>query len=157
VVGGRKRGHDGLSFTRGGTAVGILMAGLVSLGIILTKIGTVETGAVEASTVRIVVAIPGILLIDAVRGKLAMTVRSAVRPQGIRRLIAASIAGTYIAYILFIAGIKYAHPGVAIALAATSPAFVIPLSRIFLKERSSALAVAGTAVAIAGIVILFVL
>jgi len=155
IIGGRRRSDDGLSFTRGGIAVGVTMSVLISFAIILAKVGTVRTDSMEASTLRIVVGVAGILLIEAVRGKLVPTVRSALRPPGIRRLIAASVIGTYIAYILFIAAIRHAHPGVAVALAATAPAFVIPLSMFVLKERVSPLAVAGTGTAIAGILILF--
>jgi DME family drug/metabolite transporter len=156
IVGGRARGEDGRSFTRMGIVVGACMSISLSLGIIFTKIGTVETVAFEASVIRIVVAVPGILLIEAVRQTLGITLRSALRPSGLPNLIAGSVTGTCIAYLLFIAGIKYAHPGVANALASTAPAFVIPLSAVFLKERVSLLAIIGTGVALIGIAILFV-
>lgn len=156
TLSGRRRREDGLSFTRNGTLIGAVMYGLVALGIVLTKLGTAKTGSLEASTIRIVVAVPGILLIEAVRRTLGITLRAAADIPDRGRMIAGSIVGTYVAYILFIAGIKHAHPGIAIALASTSPAFVIPLSAVFLKERVSPLAVVGTGIALAGVVILFV-
>jgi drug/metabolite transporter (DMT)-like permease len=157
VIGGRRRREDGLSFTRSGLAVGITSSVAISIAIILTKVGTAKTGALEASTIRIVVAVPGILLIQMLRPGFRSSVRSALNPPGKVRLISASLIGTYVAYLLFIAGIKYAHAGVATALAATSPAFVIPLSAVFLKERITLLAVIGTTLAVAGIAILFML
>jgi drug/metabolite transporter (DMT)-like permease len=157
IVGGWRKGEDGLSFTRAGTIVGVIMAVLVSIAIILTKVGTARTGSIEASTQRILAGVVGIILIEAVRGKLGRTFRAALRPPALKKLVAGSVIGTYVAYVFFIAGIKNAHPGVATALAATAPAFVIPFSIVFLREKVSVLAVLGTAMAIAGILILFLL
>lgn len=156
IVGGLRPGKDRLSFTKAGIAVGLTMEVLIAVGILLTKIGTVHTGSMEASTIRIVVAVPGILLIEAFRGRLPRVVRETLRPVEFPRLLAGTLAGTYVAYLLFIAGIKYANVGVATALATTAPAFVIPLSVVFLKERVTPLALAGTGLALAGIAILFV-
>jgi drug/metabolite transporter (DMT)-like permease len=156
VVAGMRPGQNGLAFTQSGLAAAVLMEVLVVLGIILTKLGTVKTGSMEASMIRIVVAVPGILLVEAFRGRLASVVREATHPAHFSRLLGGTLAGTCVAYLLFIAGIKYANAGVAISLSATAPAFVIPLSAIFLKERVTALAVTGTGLAIVGIILLFV-
>jgi len=55
---------------------------------------------------------------------------------------------------LFHVAIKYTDVAVANTLSATEPLFVIPLAAIFLKEKFTLSAVAGTVVSVAGIILL---
>jgi drug/metabolite transporter (DMT)-like permease len=66
----------------------------------------------------------------------------------------AAFFGTYLAIWLQQTALKYAPAGVAQALLATSPIFVLPLL-LALKERVSLRAALGALVALAGIWLLF--
>lgn len=62
--------------------------------------------------------------------------------------------GTYLAIWLQQAALKYTQTGIAQSLLATSPLFVLPMA-VLLGERVSARAVAGVAIAISGVWLLF--
>lgn len=63
---------------------------------------------------------------------------------------------TYLGIWLQQLSLKYAPAGIAQALSATSPLFVIPIAVIALRERVSTPAIAGAMVAIVGVWLLFV-
>ncbi|MDX2232529.1 MAG: DMT family transporter [Leptolyngbyaceae cyanobacterium bins.349] len=66
-----------------------------------------------------------------------------------------AFASTYLGIWLQQISLKYAPAGIAQALGATSPIFVIPLSAIVLKERVGVAAILGAFTALAGISLLF--
>ncbi|MBD3161678.1 MAG: EamA family transporter, partial [Candidatus Eisenbacteria bacterium] len=122
-----------------------------ALGIILTKEGLQETGVLEASTVRILGGVIGILAIAALRGRLRRTVGEALRPPALARIIPATLMGTYIGFFLLQAAVQETEPAVAAALTGTSPLFVAPLSIAFLGERMQIGGWIGTVLAVGGV------
>jgi len=71
------------------------------------------------------------------------------------RLRVAVLGGlTAISSVTFVAGVKYAGVTVASVLSATAPMFGIPLAFIFLNERLTYPALLGSAITIAGIIVL---
>jgi drug/metabolite transporter (DMT)-like permease len=85
--------------------------------------------------------------------------RSALRRRRIDRRIVgiialSSILSGGIGSVLFVFAIQDIGTGPAAVLFATSPLFALPLAAIFLRERLTPWAVAGTALAIAGIALL---
>jgi len=69
------------------------------------------------------------------------------------RLVALA-AMTAVSSVMYGASVKYAGVAVATVLSSTAPLFAVPLGVVFLGERLPALALAGTAVTVAGIVVL---
>ena len=69
-------------------------------------------------------------------------------------VLTATALGTWLGLWLSMVALKLTLAAIAATLTATSPIFVLPLSRIFLKERLSVTAVVGAAVAVAGVAIL---
>jgi drug/metabolite transporter (DMT)-like permease len=69
------------------------------------------------------------------------------------RLVALA-AVTAVSSVMYGASVKYAGVAVATVLSSTAPLFAVPLGVVFLGERLPALALAGTAVTVAGIVVL---
>lgn len=55
--------------------------------------------------------------------------------------------------LLWLAALKYAHPGVASILNSTAPVFVLMMTTLFLHEHPTRRSLAGTAVCMAGIVL----
>jgi drug/metabolite transporter (DMT)-like permease len=66
-----------------------------------------------------------------------------------------AFASTYLGIWLQQLSLKYAPAGIAQALSATSPIFVIPIAAIVMKERISIQAILGAALALTGIWLLF--
>ncbi len=70
-------------------------------------------------------------------------------------IAATAFASTYLGIWLQQLSLKYAPTGIAQALSATSPIFVIPIAAIALKEHISIQAILGTCMALAGVWLLF--
>jgi drug/metabolite transporter (DMT)-like permease len=70
-------------------------------------------------------------------------------------LAGTAFASTYLGIWLQQISLKYAPAGIAQALGATSPIFVIPLSAIVMKEHVAKAAILGAAIALSGIWLLF--
>ena len=66
-----------------------------------------------------------------------------------------AFASTYLGIWLQQLSLKYAPAGIAQALGATSPIFVIPITAIAMKERVSLQAIVGAAIALSGVWLLF--
>jgi drug/metabolite transporter (DMT)-like permease len=124
-----------------------------ALGIVLTKEGLARVDILEASTIRIVGGVLGILLIEALRRRLIETVGQALKPPALSRIIPATLMGTFFGFLLFQAAVEYAEPAVAATLLGTSPLFVAPLSVLLLGEAMRAGGWLGTALAVAGAII----
>lgn len=169
VLWGDREDLPGARFTRKGLVLGLLASFFFAIGMILTKVGLVRTSAVEGSFVRVAAAFVVLLFAAPLaRGRRTLPIGAAKRfsrmenplavfARGLkdRTLLTASTLGTYIGFLFFVAGIKYAHPGIVSALSSTSPLFILPLARFFLGERITPFGVAGTFVAVLGIVLLF--
>ncbi len=142
----------------GRTASGVLLSVLAALcqalGIVMTKRGLEGADLVQASAIRMIGGTLGILVIEALRGGLAETVRHAVRPPSLGRIVGASLMGTFVAFYLFQVSVRYTAPPVAAALTGTSPLFVAPLSILLLGEKMGFGGWVGTLVAVAGVALL---
>ena len=122
-----------------------------ALGIVLTKQGLAEADILEASTVRIFGGVVGILALELVRGRLRATLKHTLRPPSLRRIVPATLLGTFLGFHLLQAAVRYTEPAVAAALTGTSPLFVAPLSVAFLKETMRAGGWIGTVLTVAGV------
>jgi drug/metabolite transporter (DMT)-like permease len=127
-----------------------------ALGIVLTKEGLLRADILEASTIRIFGGVVGILVLESMRGRLGTTVRDALHPPALERIIPATLLGTFLAFFLMQAGVQYTEPAVAAALTGTSPLFVAPMSVIFLGEAMRIGGWTGTVLAVGGVVLMMV-
>jgi drug/metabolite transporter (DMT)-like permease len=71
-----------------------------------------------------------------------------------RYALPASILGTYLAMIFWVAGFKYTHASVAAVLNQTSVVFACVLAALFLKERFGPRQIAAIALALTGVVVI---
>ncbi len=145
-VGTIQQGH-----TRLGLALGLASALCQAIGIVMTKRGFAEAGVLQVSTIRLAAGVVGILAYEACRGSAVATVRHALRPPSLGRIIPAALLGSFIGFFLFQVGIRYSPPAVAAALSGTSPLFVAPLSVAFLGEAMRAGGWIGTILAVGGV------
>ncbi|NOR15281.1 MAG: EamA family transporter, partial [Candidatus Aminicenantes bacterium] len=69
-------------------------------------------------------------------------------------MVPASIIGSYLAFIAWMGGMKYAQVSVASALNQMSTVFIFVLGVIFLKERITPRRLAALAIAIGGVLLI---
>ena len=105
-------------------------------------------------TLRLAAGTLGLILYLASRRQLLRTL-SAMRTEQHkwRTIIIASVCGTYLAMIFWLAGFKYANASVASVLNETSTVFIVLMAWLFLKEDLSTRKLAGVVITFAGVVI----
>ena len=144
---GRRTIHSGWFY-----GLGYIVA--ETAGILLTKIGIEEVSAAQATLIRQVVAVAGLMAWSAVTG----TLLSGWRPlRNIRiafLVLVAGFFGSALGMWFAVAAIKYTHASVAATLIATSPLFVLPMAAVMLKEKVSLRVAAGAVVAVLGVAVL---
>jgi drug/metabolite transporter (DMT)-like permease len=135
-------------------------AGFATLSVLLMAVGVViakplleRHAFLWVVTLRVAGGLAGMLVLAALRHEwrgLAAQYR-AVRhwPQ----VIAGAITGTYLSMIVWLAGYKYTQASVAAVLNEMAAVFIVILAVLFLKERVSRRQVAGTVLAVAGVVL----
>jgi drug/metabolite transporter (DMT)-like permease len=125
-----------------------------AIGTVLTKLGGQELLPLEISVVRLSVGVCALAFYVTATGKLSAAAAPLKQPALLKTLIAGTFLGTYLGIWLSMTGVRYTYAGIAATLTSTSPIFVLPLAAIFLKERISARAALGAALAVAGVAIL---
>lgn len=144
--------------TRKSTAAGLL-CGLgavlaMSVSVVLAKEGMTDVSAVQATFVRMIWGTAGLLLWGAVRGGIGAWVEPFREVRLAGKFFFLVCLVSFGGFWLFHIAIKYTEVAVATTLSSTEPLFVIPLAAVFLKERITGRMMLGTAVAVAGIVLL---
>ncbi|MGG6237303.1 DMT family transporter [Nodosilinea sp. AN01ver1] len=138
-----------------GVVYGVLAALGQATGAVMSRAVLADTAVDPLWSSLLRLAGGGVIILGILRYQ--GPVSGALRPLRSTRLLAgvalAAILGTYLAIYLQQMALKYAATGVAQALTSTSPLFVLPLAAA-LGDRVSLRAVAGAAVALAGIAIL---
>jgi drug/metabolite transporter (DMT)-like permease len=122
-----------------------------AIGIVMTKRGLREANVLQASTIRIFAGVVGILLLELTHGQMLTTIRHALRPPSLARILPAALMGSFLGFFLFQVAVQRSDSAVAAALTGMSPLFVAPLSVIFLGEKMKVLGWLGTIAAVAGV------
>lgn len=136
---------------RAGLLFAIAAALCQAVGIIMTKRGLREASILQASTIRIFAGVLGILILELAHGQMLATVRHALRPPSLGRILPAALMGSFLGFFLFQVAVRFSDPAVAAALTGMSPLFVAPLSVVFLGERMRVGGWFGTIAAVAGV------
>jgi drug/metabolite transporter (DMT)-like permease len=143
------------------TASGLLFglgAGLgQAIGSLMSRAGMNGTGvsALDAALVRLSAGLVAILLLAAARRQLTRYARALAAPRVILVIAGSAAVGTYAGIWLSQYAIGHANStAIASTLLATSPIFALPLGRWLNAEPITSRAVAGTALACAGLSLL---
>lgn len=138
-----------------GLGFGLVAVACQSIGSVTAKMAGEDLDSVTLSVVRLGFGTAG-LLVQVALQRVGSQVQGLLRDRReLQNVLVATFIGTYLGLWLSMAALQLTLAGIAAILTATSPIFVLPLSRIFLGERLSARAVIGALVAVAGVVILF--
>lgn len=146
--------------TRGQLILGMFLAavaiGLMAFGIVFAKPILEEVGLVWATTLRIVAGTV-LLGLFALLGRDWKQHWVVFRPSASwRHALPASVLGTYLAMVFWVAGFKYTYASVAGVLNQTSVVFACVLAAIFLKEHFGRRQIIAIALAMGGVVVLTV-
>jgi drug/metabolite transporter (DMT)-like permease len=135
-----------------GSVYGVLAMATVAFGIVIAKPVLERTPVLWATTMRqigaLIVMLP-VALIGPGRGRIVRLFRPA---RNWKYAMPATLLGSYLALIFWIAGMKYSLAGPAAILNQTSSIYVLIFASIFLKEPFTARKVVASALAIGGIV-----
>ncbi|HEY3242503.1 MAG TPA: DMT family transporter [Phycisphaerae bacterium] len=145
--------------TRAALVLGILLCGisvaLMGLGIVLAKLVLQHFPLLWATTVRLLAGTAALaLFITATPNR--NTLWSIFRPsRAWTTAVPASILSTYVCLLLWVAGFKYTRASIAAVLNQTSTVFAIVLAAVVLKEKLTPRKIAALALAMSGVVMVF--
>jgi drug/metabolite transporter (DMT)-like permease len=126
-------------------------------GLILSKLG-LEGGfpALSGNLIRLLVAMIVIWALAAVSGQVQSSFRTLrSHPRAVLWMFGGAVLGPVLGVWLSLVAVQNTEVGVASTLSSLMPIFLIPISYFAFGERVSRQAIAGTVVAFAGMVVLF--
>lgn len=143
-----------------GVVWALLAAFGLGAGIVFAKVGmTAEAGLtdvplVAASFVRMTASVAGLLVVMAFLRRLGPTA-GLLRDRGeMLRLAGPAFLGTYVSFLLMMAGIAWAPASIAAVLLAMPPVFSIFVDAWLFKAPITWRALSGTALSVAGVAVL---
>lgn len=139
-----------------GLAFALLSAVSNGAGIVIARNAFREVDPVTGTFIRVGAALLILVPQCFAQRSPGFTYRSLFRPvsKGVG-LTASAFAGAFLGLLLMSVGIKYAKAGVAAALSLTYPIWILPLSRIFLGERTTVAGVLCIVLAVFGVALMF--
>ncbi|MEM7360176.1 MAG: DMT family transporter [Pseudomonadota bacterium] len=139
---------------RSGIALAIGAVFMTALGVVAMKPVLENDGFLWLVCLRLAAGTLGLMLFLGLRGQMSETIRI-IRFEQHKwpTILAASLCGTYLAMIFWLAGFKHADASVASVLNETSSIFIVLMAWLFLKEELSKRKVVGVLVAFIGVII----
>lgn len=139
-----------------GIAFGLLSVLCMSVSILIAKQGLNSVSALQGTFIRMLSGTTGMLLFGTMTRRLAVWVVPFRDLKLVGHFLVAVCVVTFGGFWLSLVAIKYVDVSIANTLNSTEPLFILPLAAIFLKEKVTLKAVAGTVIALLGIVSLCV-
>jgi len=134
-----------------GTSLGALGALGQAAGIVLAKSAMAQVAILPASFLRMSAGSLGLVIVLAAAGRLGGVARTLSRRTHLARVVPPSLLGTYVSFLLMMAGIAWAPAAVAAVLLGTTPIFSLFLEAWLERRPITAAGLAGTLVAVAGV------
>lgn len=117
-----------------GITWGVLAMATMAVGIVMIKPLLTRSPLLWVTEIRLAAGVIVLLVILAFHPGRKIIVSSVISTRGIGFTITGSFLGTYLALILWLAGMKYTQASIAAALNQTSNIFVFIFAAVFLKE-----------------------
>ena len=134
-----------------GVAIAGLSVFLMAVGVVIAKPLLERYDFLWIVALRIVGGTLGLLAFTALRRTGGDVWRSFRHVHHWPTVIAASVLGTYLSMMLWLAGYKYTKASIASVLNETAALFILVLAVLFLRERLTRRQVLGAAVAVTGV------
>ena len=140
-----------------GVIFGILAALGQATGLVFSRQGMQGSfSPISANAIRMLAAVLALWLVAALQKQAGPTLETLkANPSAIKLLALAALIGPVIGVSLSLFAVQNTAVGVASVLTSLAPVFMLPISHFFFRERLGWQPVAGTFVAMAGVVILF--
>ncbi len=140
-----------------GIAFGVLAALGQATGLVFSGQGMKGSfSPISGNAIRMLAAVLALWLVALAQRQGAQTIRTLkAHPSAVRLMALAALIGPVIGVSLSLLAVQNTAVGVASVLTSLSPIFMLPFSHFFLKERLGWQSVAGTFLAMAGVIILF--
>lgn len=157
VIGDKQGEKESLQLFPGeqatGVVLGVVGAMCQGVGYTISKAGMEvnDCSPLEASTIRLLVAAFVSIVILLLRREVVPFAGKFFNWALIKQLIPAAAIGTWIGIWLSQVAVKHTEVGVAQTLISTSPLFAIPVVYFYQGQKTSAIAIVGTFIAIYGI------
>src|SRR5512140_847708 len=111
---------------------------------------------ISGNVIRMLAAVIALWLVALFQRQAGSTIRTLkAHPSSVKLMALAALVGPVIGVSLSLLAVQNTAVGVASVLTSLSPIFMLPFSRIFFKERLGWQPIAGTLVAMAGVIVLF--
>lgn len=124
-------------------------------GLVLSKYGMGDYDAFAATQIRVIAACVAWLVVFTVSNRWS-ALRQALRNASAMRFIAmGAVFGPVLGVSLSLYSVQHANTGVAASIMSITPILLIPITVVFYRERVGYGSVLGTCVAVAGVVVLF--
>lgn len=151
------RGEGGLRVEPGalrrGLAEAIASVFVMAVGVVLAKPLLERYDFLWIVALRIVGGTLGLLVFMAFRRNGRNVWRAFARVRHWPHVIAGSVIGTYLSMMLWLAGYKYTQASIASVLNEMASVFIVALAAMFLGDRLKPAQLAGSLVAIAGVLL----
>lgn len=111
---------------------------------------------ISGNVIRMLAAVIALWLVALIQRQAGNTIRTLrLHPSSVRLIALAALIGPVIGVSLSLLAVQNTAVGVASVLTSLSPIFMLPFSHFFFKERLGWQPIAGTLLAMAGVVVLF--
>ena len=134
-----------------GVLYGALSMAIMAVGIIMVKPLLERSPIVWVSEWRLMGGVLVLAVVLIFHPQRRVILHSATISRGWGYMFSGSFLGAYLALILWLGGMKYAHASVAAALNQTSNIFIFILAAVFLRERITRRRAVGILLAVAGV------
>ncbi len=157
ILGRENKKHEKGQYLTG-VICGIGGAFCQALGLILSKRGLENNfSALTGNIIRIFVATIAIWIFTLFRGEMSSTLQKLKDRKATLTMFGGAFFGPFIGVWLSLIAVQYTYVGIASTLIALPPIILIPLSYWIFKEKISAGAIAGTIIAVIGVILIFLL
>lgn len=127
-----------------------------SLGIVFTRLGSIDYDSFATIQVRTIPAVLAFIVYISLKKEWSNIKEGILNKKGMIYIVLGTIVAT-LGVTALVEAMKYANVGIVSTLAATSPILIIPISIIFFKEKVSILEGIGALISFVGITIFFIL
>ncbi len=130
-----------------------------AVGLVLAKQGMLHAGGtiepIEASAVRMGVALIGIWILSAIRGQISATISAVRHSRAMAFTFGGAFFGPFLGVWMSLLAVAHIAAGIASTLNSMTPVMILPLLIFYYKERPTLRAWLGAIVAVGGVTLLF--
>ena len=134
-----------------GIVLGLLAAVCMSAGYLLSKMALSEISALQATFLRLLAGVAGLLVLGAGTRQLGTWLGPFRDPGLLQSILVAVAVIMFGGFYLSMVALKLTDASVASVLMSTEPLFILPLAAIALKEKVSRRAIVGSVVSVVGV------